>query len=75
MDGKELRVVEVKTGKELQVIKGHECTIYAVAYSPDGKRILGQTENCSATLGRPNGKTTPTNRRAEREPEQPGDDL
>ena len=46
MDGKELRVVEVKTGKELQVIKGHECTIYAVAYSPDGKRILSGDGNC-----------------------------
>jgi WD40 repeat protein len=46
MDGKELRVVEIETGKKLQVLKGHEFTVYAVAYSPDGKRILSGDGNC-----------------------------
>jgi WD40 repeat protein len=46
MDGKELRVVEVRTGKELRVLRGHEFPIYAVAYSPDGQRILSGDGSC-----------------------------
>jgi tricorn protease-like protein len=46
MDGTELRVVEVKTGKVLNVIKGHEFVVYAAAYSPDGQRIISGDGNC-----------------------------
>jgi WD40 repeat protein len=37
--GKDVRVWEVKTGREVKTITASRFTIYAVAYSPDGKTL------------------------------------
>ena len=34
-----IRLWNVKTGKELHRLKGHEGSVISVAFSPDGKRL------------------------------------
>ena len=45
IDGKSLHVVDLNSGKEIQLIKGHKFQIFAASFSPDGKQILAGDGN------------------------------
>jgi WD40 repeat protein len=40
-----IRVCDVATGGELQVLRGHEGEVSSVAFSPDGKRIISGSKD------------------------------
>lgn len=45
-----IRLVDLATGLELMVLKGHTAHIEAIAFSPDGKKALSCAEDGSARL-------------------------
>jgi WD40 repeat protein len=45
IDGKTLHVVDLNSGKEIQLIKGHEFEVFAASFSPDGEQILAGDGN------------------------------
>jgi WD40 repeat protein len=48
--GSNLKLWDLQTGKEIREFKGHEGTVLAVAFSPDGKRAASSADDVSVRL-------------------------
>jgi WD40 repeat protein/predicted Ser/Thr protein kinase len=46
----DVKLWEVKTGREVRLFKGHQGAVYSVAFSPDGKWALSGSEDKTAKL-------------------------
>src|SRR5207249_135838 len=71
-DDMSVRIWDAKTGKELLTLSRHAGPVHAVAFSPDGKKVVTGSGRPAQGMGMPIGRPMPGPRPKGEDEDEPG---